>query len=146
MVHPYRYFNVQCALICLEKAQFHAHFNHDHRTFCCTFCSLRFSLQSELDEHITEKHPKVTRADTANTAIVHPQQGQPSVQAPLVPAPQVPAPLAPAPTPSLPEPIPEPPADTTGDQTNRQDTSTLSEPTLDTTGTFGHIQTPPRAA
>ena len=119
-----------CTYICLERAQSHMHFNRDHRTINCNFCSLGFQLQSQLDKHISEKHPEVTVADTADTAIVAPQMAPPS--------PQLPVP-APAPTSTLPVPVPaltpEPSADTTDEQTDMPDMSTSSEPTLDTTGT-----------
>ena len=119
-----------CTFICTEKTVFHTHFNRDHRKFDCNFCPQRFQLQSQLDEHISKEHPEMTMADTADTAIVVPQVAPP--------APQQPAPI-PAPTPAVPVPAPdpttEPSADTTADQADITDMSTMSEPTLDTTGT-----------
>ena len=119
-----------CTFICTEKTVFHTHFNRDHRKFDCNFCPQRFQLQSQLDEHISKEHPEMTMADTADTAIVAPQVASP--------APQQPAPI-PAPTPAVPVPAPdpttEPSADTTADQADITDMSTMSEPTLDTTGT-----------
>ena len=119
-----------CTYICLERAEFHVHFNHDHRKFKCNFCTLGFQLQSQLDKHISEKHPEVTMANTADTAISAPQMAPPATQL------RVPKP---APTPSLPVPVPaltpHPPSDTTAEQTDMPDMSTSSEPNLDTTGT-----------
>ena len=116
-----------CTFICTEKAVFHAHFNHDHRKLDCNFCPQRFQLQSQLDEHISKEHPELTKADTVDTAIVAPQM------APVAPQQPAPVPASTATDPvSAPDLTPEPPVDPTADSTNL---STVSEPTLDTTGT-----------
>ena len=116
-----------CTFICTEKAVFHAHFNRNHRKLDCNFCPRKFQLQSQLDEHIFKEHPELTKADTVDTAIVAPQM------APVVPTQPAPVPAT-IPTDPVPAPDPttEPPVDPTADST---DLSTLSEPTLDTTGT-----------
>ena len=116
-----------CTFICTEKAVFHAHFNWDHRKIDCNFCPRKFQLQSRLDEHISKDHPELTVADTIDTAIVAPQM------APV--APKQPAPVtALISTDSVPAPdtSSDPPADHTANST---DLSTVTEPTLDTTGT-----------
>ena len=112
-----------CTFICTEKAVFYAHFNRDHRKIDCNFCPLKFQLQRQLDEHITKEHPELTEADTVDTAIVAPQM------APVVPDQPFPVPASTS-TDSVPAPetSADPPADST-------DMSTVSEPTLDTTGT-----------